>query len=134
MSKRTQLETAKYVFECYQKQDFSQFSEIVHKDCTWYFPGKLPWGGTYKSLEIFDFLKIIQKNLSFEFYSDNHYYESDNTVIVLCDEKFTVNATGKTVYNQLACFFEFQDGQIIRYFEHGDTGAMEAGFVLDAKN
>ena len=126
------LDVAKYVFQCYREQDFSQFDKITHPECRWFFPGKIgiiPWAGEFKGMEILNFVEIIRQNLSFDYYEDKTYYEDGNTVITLCEEVFTVKSTGNKVLNKLAGFFEIEEGKIIRYFEYGDTGAMERGYT-----
>ena len=130
--KATPMDIAKYVFQCYREQDFSQFDKITHPECIWSFPGKkgvIPWAGEFKGMQILDFVEIIKQNLSFDYYEDKKYYQDGNTVITLCEEQFTVKSTGNKVFNTLAGFFEVVDGKIVRYFEYGDTGAMERGYT-----
>lgn len=131
MNPRNPLEIARSVYVCYKEQDFSLFKEIVHENCTWFFPGKIgivPWAGEFKGDDIHRFLKIIKENLDFDYYEDQTYFQDGNTVITLCEELFTVKSTGKKVLNKLAGFFTIQDGKIVRYYEYADTGAMERGF------
>lgn len=134
MKNRTPLEIAKSIYKCYREQDFTLFDEIVHPECTWFFPGKIgvvPWAGEFKGNEIHKFLKIIKENLEFDYYEDRTYFQDKNTVITLCEELFTVKSTGKKVLNKLAGFFEIQGGKIVRYYEYADTGAMERGYEKD---
>jgi len=134
MKNKTHLEIAKSIYSCYREQDFSIFGEIVHKDCVWFFPGKvgiIPWAGEFKGPDIYKFLEIIKENLEFEYYKDQTYFQDGNTVITLCEELFTVKSTGKKVFNKLASFFEIQESKIVRYYEYADTGAMERGYEKD---
>lgn len=126
------LDIAKQVFQCYRDQDFSTFKQIVHKDCTWFFPGKigvLPWAGKFSGVEIYDFLEIIKANLEFDYYNDNIYYQDGNKVFVECEELFTVKSTGRKVLNKLIGIFTIENGKIVKYYEYADTGAMERGYV-----
>jgi len=127
---QSNVDIAKQIINCYKNQNFSPFSELVHENCTWLFPGKnLPWAGEFKGDEIYKFLEIIKNTLEFDYFEDKMYYQDENTVIVLCEEQFTVKSTGKKVFNKLAGFFEIHDGKVTKYCEYSDTESLVRGMI-----
>jgi ketosteroid isomerase-like protein len=121
----------RHLYDCYRRGDLSSFPELVAPECEWIFPGDaavLPWAGSYRGLEIFEFAKRIVGSIAYEHFEDHTYLPSGESVTVLLRERCRVLRTGSVFTNDIAAVATVRDGRLVRYVEYSDTAAMERAF------
>lgn len=121
----------RYLYQCYREGRLGDFAQFIDPECEWVFPGDprvLPWAGTFRGQEIFEFARRIVGSIRYEQFQDEAYYPSGDHVVVILRERCRVLATNRTFENQIAALATVRDGRLVRYVEYSDTGAMERAF------
>ena len=121
-------EATKKGYEFFQQGDIpALLRELIDESCTWISPGprdKLPWAGTFKGKqEIANFFAQVGENWEFSEFSPREMIEQGDTVVVLGRLTGRARKTGKSIENECAHFFKFDQGKVVFFQEYIDTAA-----------
>ena len=118
ISMASNLEKTKRAYELFKQGDIPTLvKEFVDDTCTWISPGPqdpLPWAGHFRGKqEVANFFARVAQNLEFIEFAPTEMIEQGDTVMVIGRSTARSKKTGKTMREDWAHVFKFNQGRLV---------------------
>ncbi len=119
------------IYAAFGRGDIPAILQALAPDVEWMMSGsaEIAFAGARQGREqVVECFTAIAQTVDVLHFEPQEFIAQGDTVVVLGVEQLRVKATGKVAENPWVMAFAFRNGQVVRFREFDDTGALAAAF------